>query len=153
MEFVNYALLSLVSYIGLFCGALLVFIAPEEQKPGVKYFLLMQKIFLILIIILLLYKFSIINLFLAIVLFLFAISKRINNYFVYVLFAPLLYLSLPNKTYSLIIASLIFLYGLPTGSLIVKTKNLGSVKECLRYIYYPILSLLLFALPTLTSYF
>lgn len=147
MGFISYALLSFVSYSGIFFGSLLIFIAPEEQKPGRKYFLLMQKMVLGLIIIVLLYNFSKINLLLSILLFIFAILKNTNNYFVYLLFIPLLYISFKNTNLALIMATLIFLYGLSAGSLLVKPKyNFIELRKCIRYIYYPILTILIFLL-------
>ena len=49
MEFINYFFASIISFLGLAAGILLIKIAPEEQKPLKKYFEICRKSILILI--------------------------------------------------------------------------------------------------------
>ena len=49
MQFVNYFLSSLICFLGLLIGIVLVKIAPEEQKPLKRKFFLARRIILILI--------------------------------------------------------------------------------------------------------
>ena len=49
MQFINYFSASIVCFLGLIIGMLLIRIAPEEQKPLEKYFAWSRKAFLLLI--------------------------------------------------------------------------------------------------------
>ena len=55
MQFINYFFASVVSFLGLLIGIILVKIAPEEQKPLEKYFVLLRRILLLLIFIFLMF--------------------------------------------------------------------------------------------------
>ena len=56
--YLNYFLVSIISYLGLLLGVILIRLAPEEQRPGKRYFILIKKIlfFLILVFLLFFYK-------------------------------------------------------------------------------------------------
>src|SRR3989338_9291124 len=49
MQFITYFSTSIISFLGLLIGILLIKIAPEEQKPLEKYFVLLRKILLLMI--------------------------------------------------------------------------------------------------------
>ena len=55
MQFVNYFFASVISFLGLLIGILLIKIAPEEQKPLRKYFILIRKILLVAIFVFVIY--------------------------------------------------------------------------------------------------
>jgi len=125
----NYFLTSIIVYLGLLLGVILIKLAPEEQRPGKKYFSLLKKIILFLIITLF-FAYSNLNyvlfLFLIAVLFLMLLSKKItleSTILIYLLFGVIF--SLSNKITNLFVIEsvLIFLYGLPTASLIFKIKK------------------------------
>lgn len=132
MQFINYFFVSIISFLGLLIGTYLVQIAPEEQKPLEKNFFLIRKIFLLLIFVFLVYYFynSYLYLFSLIVLFIFLlfIEFKINNLskksiIIYLLLGVLFFLSSKNINLFTVESSLILLYGLPTASLIYKTKE------------------------------
>src|SRR3989338_7020928 len=123
MELINYILLSFVTYLGLFCGMILVFIAPEEQKPGRRYFGLVQNICISIIAGTLVFYFSFLNLIMAILLIGLVFVKRDNMYFTYVMFAPVLFFSSQINSQTLLISAMIFVYGLATGSLFSNVKK------------------------------
>ena len=58
MQLLNYSLISLISSLGLLVGMILAFTAKEELEPGKKYFQLLQKLTLLLIVIFLLNFFN-----------------------------------------------------------------------------------------------
>ena len=129
ITYLNYFLASIIAYLGLLLGIILIKLAPEEQKPGKKYFILLKKIlfFLILASLLFFYK---INLILSIILLSFIIILMLNKkiklektYLVYFLLGIIFYSS--SKIFNLFIIQsvLIFLYGIPTASLSLKLKK------------------------------
>ena len=157
MELINYTLLTIVTYIGIFCGVVLSFISPEELKPGKRYFLIMQKILLFLMSISLFYHITFINIILSLTIVLFAIIQK-NSFIAYLLFAIIIFINVQNIALVTIISVLIFLYGLPTGSLLSNTKKKTvSLLMCLRFGYYPLLAVLLAVViriisPSISSY-
>ena len=58
MQFLNYFLASIMYYLGLLAGILLVKIAPEEQKPLSRYFEWLRKLILLLIFLFLIFYYS-----------------------------------------------------------------------------------------------
>ena len=78
ITYLNYFLASIISYLGLLVGLIIIKLAPEEHKPGKKYFILLRKIlfFLILVPLLLSYK---VHFILLIVVLLFVIVLIISN--------------------------------------------------------------------------
>ena len=148
MELINYVLLSVVTYLGLFCGVLLVKIAPEEQRPGKKYFLILQKIIFTIIGILLIINFSTINLALVIVAILFLAQKNINYHIAYIFFTALIFLTVLQKNSFLILSftALVFLFGMASASLIAVPKSWkSSIRILLELIYFPLAAIALFA--------
>jgi hypothetical protein len=135
IQFLSYFLGSLAIYLGLLIGVILIKLAPEEQKPGRKYFIIFRKIlfFLILIPILFYYNINIIYssaLLLFIVALMFGNKLRLNkSYLVYLLFGIIFFLSSKFSDLFVIVSALIFLYGIPNASLIfnMKKKNYADI--------------------------
>ncbi len=153
MQFINYFFASIISFLGLFIGIMLVKIAPEEQKPLKKYFSLLRKIFLLLIFIFLaLYYFNngfYTAILIAYFLFLLFIEYKISDLmkksiFIYSALGILFYLSFSNTNLFAVESSLILLYGLPTASLIYKAKERNHFKVIFYNIGFVILANLLF---------
>ena len=122
MQLSNYSLISLISFSGLLIGMLLAFTAKEELEPGKKYFLLLQKLTLLLVLIFLLNFFNI-NLYLRIttyVLFILLMAINIKSQIIYPALAVVFFLSLKDINLFITNSILIFLYGFPTGSLFAK---------------------------------
>lgn len=152
----NYALTLLVSFLGLFMGMALAFIAPEELKAGRKNFVLFTRIIFAVILALLLLYFNIHWLFV----FLFVVgyfaldyNYRIDERYVYALMAAVFILSAGNTTLLILEASLIFMYGFPAGTLfseklVKKSIFAAAGKLFLNYMHY----LVICALPLLVVY-
>ncbi|MBR9677067.1 hypothetical protein GOV04_02910 [Candidatus Woesearchaeota archaeon] len=104
----------LIAFLGLFGGNLLAMIAPEELQPGKKHFLLLQKILLALIIILAFDGYWILlGISLGIMFSWIIKSNKELYYFLPVFMIPYI---ITNKL--ILGTSLLFLYSLPTGTLI-----------------------------------
>jgi len=150
MEIITYFPAALISYLGLLLGIILIVLAPEEQKPGKKYFIILKKI-LFLTIILFLLLFYNINLILSLALLallVLLLNKRNfleNNAIVYFLLGILFFLSSKITNLFVIESILIFMYGIPTASLIfnIKKKNY----------YETLIWNILFFLPVTALYF
>ena len=132
MQFINYFFASLISFSGLLTGLILITIAPEEQKPLQKYFIILRKILLLMIFIFLFFYYFNIEFYLltlvAYFAFLLFAEYRMNDIFKkaiidYISLGILFFLSSTNSNLFTIESSLIFLYGLPTASLICNRKN------------------------------
>lgn len=150
MQLLNYSLISLISFSGLLVGMLLAFTAKEELEPGKKYFLLLQKLTLLLILIFLLNFFNI-NLYLRIIiyiLFIFLMTINIKSQIIYPILAVVFFLS--SKDINLFITNsiLIFFYGFPTGSLFAKKlikerKSFVFKKIFLTYFWFILIAVVL----------
>lgn len=129
MNLLNYSLTALISYSGLFIGFILALIAKEELKAGKKYFIQLQKIILLLIFIFLIIFIKLnYTLFLLIFIIIIGLKKYGKKDFnelvyIYIILGIIFYLSSKNSNLLAIESSLIFLYGLPTGSLLYKDKD------------------------------
>tara|TARA_Y100000310_G_C20606428_1_gene775714 strand:+ start:1035 stop:1490 length:456 start_codon:yes stop_codon:yes gene_type:complete len=145
----------LIAYSGILTGMLLIFMGPEERKPGEKYFKIMQDVVLFLIMFFLFFNlgfdyFLIAGLMLGVLLILFWYrAKKIyltEKYFiVYTLLGVVLHLSSQNGGFLITGASLIFLYGMPTGSLLTNSKKkLESLRGVLKYSYFILVAMLPF---------
>ena len=135
ITFLIYFLASLIAYLGLLVGIILIRMAPEEQKPGRKYFILLKKFlfFIILIPMLYFYKLNIVfSLALLSLLAALILSNRLKldkSYPIYVSLGILFYLSARFIDLFVMEAVLIFLYGIPDASLAfsLKKKNYGGI--------------------------
>ena len=150
MQLLNYSLISLISFSGLLVGIILAFTAKEELKPGKKYFMLMQKITLLMILIFLLNFFNI-NLYLRItiyVLFILLMAINIKSQIIYPVLGIVFFISSKNPELFIINSILIFLYGFPTGSLfakkiIKKKKSFVFKRVILNYFWFVLIAIVL----------
>ena len=125
MEILNYVLALIGAFSGLFIGMLLGYITKEELKPGKKYFIWMQNIILILAAIFVLYSFQlhiILSILIGLILTLALIYFKPKAIIGYIILAILILLIIEDINFFILTASLIFLYGFPTGSLILAKK-------------------------------
>ena len=150
MQLLTYSLISLISFSGLFAGMLLAFAAKEELNPGKKYFLLLQKLTLLLILIFLVNSFDI-KLYLRIiiyVLFIFLMTFNLKSQLIYPAIAVVFFLSSKNPDLFVINSILIFFYGFPTGSLfakkLIKEKKSSVFKKIfLNYFWFIVIAIAL----------
>jgi len=150
MQLLTYSLISLISFSGLFAGMLLAFAAKEELNLGKKYFLLLQKLTLLLILIFLVNFFDI-KLYLRIiiyVLFIFLMTFNLKSQLIYPAIAVVFFLSSKNPDLFVINSILIFFYGFPTGSLfakkLIKKKKLFVFKKILlTYFWFILIAIVL----------
>ena len=153
MQFINYFFTSIISFLGLLIGIILVKIAPEEQKPLQKYFILLRKILLLIIFVFIIFyyfsdKFNLIILFLFFI-FLLLIEYKTNHLLkksiiIYLFLGILFFLSSKNVNLFTIESSLIMLYGLPTASLLCNIKEKNQYKIIFYNIGFVILANILF---------
>ena len=129
MQIMTYFLASIISYLGLLAGVILVKMAPEEQNPGKKYFILIKKIIFLLIIAFLLAYYQInfiFSSFLLLFLFILMLAKKIRlekSALAYFFLGIVLSLSSKFTDLFIIESALVFLYGIAAGSLLLKQKS------------------------------
>ena len=137
MQFINYFFASIISFFGLLIGILLAKIAPEEQKPLEKYFILLRKILLLMIFIFAMFYYinDYFNLIVLAAYFLFLLFIEFKfkdllkkSIITYPILGILFFLSLNNPNLFAIESSLILLYGIPTASLIYNRKERNHSK-------------------------
>ena len=155
MDFINYSLTNLIVFFGLIIGIILAYIAPEELKDGKKYFIFLQNFLLLLILffLLYLYKFNLaLNILISLALF-FLLYFYLNNkkhqkikYIDYAFLGIIFYLSAKNTSLFLVQSALIFIYGFPAGSLLLKIKKKNILKVFLRNVSFVVISLGIFLL-------
>ena len=151
MQIINYLLASIISYLGLLAGVILIKMAPEEQKPGKKYFILIKKIIFFLIIAFLLayYKLNLIfSLFLLLFLFILMLTKKMKLEklaLAYFFLGIIFFLSSKIIDLFVIELVLVFLYGIPAASLIfnIKKKNYKDIFIKNALFFIPIILLFL----------
>jgi hypothetical protein len=141
MEILNYFLVSLIVFAGLFCGWLVGIIAKEELKPGKKYLALLEK-FLFSAVFLIAIIFVVNNMWLSIIfvgalVYLLGTDGPIKEIIIYVLFGITLYLSVERLF--LLQAALMFVYGFPAGSLEKGIKDI-----IIKYVWFIPIAVLLF---------
>lgn len=128
MEILNYVLIAVVVSIGLISGKVLAWIAKEEIRSGKKYFIILQKALFCGAIILLMFlnKTNVHYIWIgALVIFVYLYYyKKISPEIVYAVLGLVFYLSVKTE-YFLIASSLIFLYGLPSGTLLKDKKKIA----------------------------
>ena len=121
---------SLLSFIGILIGILIARYTKEELIPGKKYFLVIERICLILISLIIIYYYKPSwTIFLGL----------IAGYFIeinYLCFGLILVL-----TENLLVSLIIFIYGLPYGTMLKKEKTKKVLKDLLLFII-PILLLI-----------
>jgi len=150
MNVLNYSLTAVIAYLGLFIGFILAITAKEELKAGKKYFIFLQKVILLLIFIFLLLfidlDYILVLLILAFIIV--AVLKRRTKFnelpYIYIILAVIFYLSSKKLNLFIIESSLIFLYGLPTGSLLTKRDKKETVINILANIPFILIAIILF---------
>lgn len=154
---IQFMLVIIVSFLGIFAGILLSFIAPEELKPGKKYLWFFQHAMAILILIFFFafQRFDFWHMVIYGILFLLLmyychitdIEFEFHR-FLFVASAVILFLSYDLQNWFVLEGAAIFLYGLPTASLYVlsniKLKKSQILLGALRnYSFFVVLALLL----------
>ena len=150
MQLLNYSLISIISFSGLLIGMILAFTAKEELEPGKKYFLLLQKLTLLLILIFLL-NFLDISIYFRIIiyiLFIFLMTINIKSQAIYPALAVVFFISSKDINLFIINSILIFFYGFPTGSLfakkLIKMRKLFILKNIfLSYFWFVVITIIL----------
>ncbi len=150
MNILNYSLTAIISYLGLLIGFLLAVIAKEELKPGKKYFIFLQTIILLLIFLFLLIFIKLIYLLVllilaSIIIYCLKRNKEFNELpYIYIILSVIFFLSSKILNLFIIESSLIFLYGLPTGSLLTKKSKKETIVDILKNIGFVIVAIILF---------
>ncbi len=147
MNILNYSLTAVVSYLGLFVGLILALMAKEEMKDGRKYFLFLQKLILLLVFVFLLVfinlNYILVLLILAFIL-VYLLRRKNELMYIYIILGVIFYLSSKTLNLFVIESSLIFLYGIPTGSLLRKRDEKGTVMGILKNVGFVIVAIVLF---------
>jgi hypothetical protein len=137
MQFINYFLISVVSFLGLVIGIILVQIAPEEQKPLNKYLIILRQILLLMIFAFIAFYYSGSAFYLPILAAYFILAALVEyrlkglikkSMITSSALGVLFFLSMQNSNLFAIESSLILLYGIPTASLIYKKKEKNQYK-------------------------
>lgn len=117
--------MSLTAFSGLWFGAMLAFISPEEMKPGRKYFELAIKLVFIAIAVLLAVFLGKENILLSAIFVLFCIAFVLYppKRYIYPLLGIFFYISARDAALFPLTAGLIFVLGLPKGSLFAHEHN------------------------------
>ena len=155
MEVLTYFLTGIITYLGLGCGIGLAYIAKEELNDGRKYFILSQNIILPLIIFSFLYFLKVnliiditVSIISFICLYYFNNLKndnfKKNFYYIYLILGIIFFISSKNNNFFIVESSLIFLYGFPTGSLIIDVKKKNFFEILLKTISFIFISMVLF---------
>lgn len=136
MDLMNYALASVFVYLGLFVGFILALIAKEELEAGKGYFIFLRDLIFSLIIFFLLYFNNIqiwLSILVAALILFFLVKSKISPVITYLFLAFVFNSAFRGLLKSFIIeSSLIFIYGIPIGTLLtyrLKNKKLKSIKE------------------------
>ncbi len=128
---IDYFLTLTIAFAGVFAGGLLAIISPEELKPGEKYWKILKWVLLAVIITVLFY-FSQLIIYAIIITALLVYLKIINRE--YPALAFVFFLS-AYEGFLFIASSLIFIYGLPAGTLdakqIIGQKSKGKLKKAM----------------------
>lgn len=135
----NYILASVIAYLGLVAGIIVIYFAKEEQKPGMPYFLLLQNLLVCISVSFLIY-FLKLNIFINIsltfltLLVLFLIKSIKKTYIIYPILGLILFASSQSQAFIAIQCSLVFLIGLSTSALLYdQKKTTQSIAKILLY--------------------
>ncbi|MBW3011766.1 hypothetical protein KY311_01135 [Candidatus Woesearchaeota archaeon] len=142
MAFVTYLLLSMAAFAGLVCGIFLAYSNIGELRLGKKYFSAMQKVLLALIIITIMHMygaftsviFSVVSIAAAVLPFF--NKKQISLPIMYPLLGMVFYLSSASTNHLISITALIFLFGIPSGTLLKIDKNGSLIKRFPEEVFY-----------------
>ena len=146
MESIQF-LAPIISFLGFPFGLFLSFVSPEEMNPGKKYFKLLQNLLLVLILFFIFNYYSlplIASILITITVFLgvFCWQNKYKSIILYLILAVLLYLSSKNPLLFALESSLIFMYGVPAGSLI-KYRKKDFLKIVAKHSIFILLTILL----------
>ena len=124
-------------FLGLYVGAILAYISPEEMKPGTSYFKAFGNALLVFILLILFYAYGIHLLILVIL----GIAASAAAYYTsdipavshiaYLLLGIVFFYSTKSSALFITISAMIFLYGLPLGSLYVANRPKKSKRTVL----------------------
>jgi len=139
MDLITYISASVIAYLGLVSGLLLAYSNLDELKPGRKYFILIQKMILAAIIIL---AFCMLPAFNSVLLSVLAFAVATFVFFAelplavtYFVLGAAFYLSSINNSSFAAMAALIFLFGIPSGTLSNSTEQ-GKLKSNFKELAY-----------------
>lgn len=149
INYLSYFLASIIAYLGLLAGTILIKLAPEEQKPGEKYFILLRKMLFLAILAALFYFYkanSILLIALLSIMTALMLNKRIDLQkpaIAYMLLGMIFYLSSKIINLFIIESVLIFLYGIANASLALnlKKRNYYSVFVKSLWFFAPVILL------------
>ena len=131
---ITYILTTVLAFSGVYVGALLALMAKEELKPGRAYLKAFENTLLVFIFLILLYSYDaniIVIILLGIVASVFlylTTNKTPVNQIAYFLLGIALYFSTKSTDLFIMTATMIFLYGLPIGSIYVSRRLKKSKK-------------------------
>ena len=151
---------ALIAFLGLIVGTILAKLSPEEMDTGKTYFPLLQKVILLSLLVFFVHALALPFLF-RVPIYVFAIfyafSMR-SSIILYLFFGFVFFISSDSPTPFLTITSLIFLYGLPTGSLFT-LQHTTSIVALYRKLFFHhasflvIVALLPFTFPVIKKLF
>ncbi|MBU0665734.1 MAG: hypothetical protein ABIC91_02130 [Nanoarchaeota archaeon] len=149
---IDYLLISVFVFLGLFVGLFIGWLSKEELKAGEKYFLLLQKAIFVACVFLLFYNYNWVLLGCLLSVFFIVLFLKVKKDFVmlsYIAFSFILFFASFNKQYLPILSTLVFLYGFPAGSLTYlhsKNKRFSNIVMMIirKYGLFLILSILFF---------
>ncbi len=152
INFLSYILAAILSYLGLLIGIILIKMAPEEQKPGRKYFILLKNILFFFIIALVLFYYGVNTILsLALLCFIFVLLVKKKLYLeksagVYLLFGFIFYFSSKILTLFVLESALIFLYGIPNSSLVINARKNNYKDIFIKNIWFFLPAIILYIL-------
>lgn len=127
MELINQIITIIIIFLGFPIGIILAKLSPEEMKKGKKYFKVIQTTLMVFI---LFFLFNYFNLSILIslpitliVFFLLFYWPKEKSFLFYLILPLIIYFSKINPNLFALQSSLIFIFGLVTGSLSSKVKN------------------------------
>jgi hypothetical protein len=115
-------LVLILSFLGLLGGVIVSYFTKEELKLGERYFLLLEKVLLLSISFTIIYYVGEFFLFLALGVLAGFIFRKAYFYFG-------LALPLASETFLLLLSSLVFVFGLPHGTLLASKSKIKVVKK------------------------
>ena len=125
-------IIAVVCFSGLLIGMILAFSNRDELKPAKKYLIMAQKIILVSILVatMIFYKLPIIVLMFVFIISLFPFLQKqaVKTPPIYLLLGVVFLFSLKSTNLFALNASLIFLFGLPSGTLI-KIDKKGNIRK------------------------
>lgn len=125
MELINYLLMLLITFSGLFVGMILAYIAPEEMKPGEKHHKFIQTILFSAFLGVYAYHALsswIFGVIVFIVLGILLTYKKISSRAAYLFFGIVIAFSTEIKQILILESIVVFFYGFVTGTLFMKNK-------------------------------